>query len=90
MSGDCAAAHGAAAAATVGSHGLGDRKELSGSHKQESSCARYSQDLEKTLLGHSVRPPLQRLPAVDLPSTDRCMCAPLFTRDCHLRVTRLS
>lgn len=54
VSRDCAAACGAAAAATVGSHGLGDRKELSVSHKQDPSWARYSQDLEKSLLGKSV------------------------------------
>lgn len=37
--------------AAVWSHGLGDRKELSASHKQDSSCTHDTQDLEQTLPG---------------------------------------
>lgn len=39
------------AAAAVRAHSLGDRKELSVSHKQESSSTHYSQDLERTVPG---------------------------------------
>lgn len=47
------------AAAAVRAHGLGDRKELSASRKQESSCSHYSQDLERTLPGKSFRHPIR-------------------------------
>lgn len=45
-------------AAAVGAHGLGDRKELSASHKQDPSCTHYSQDLLRNFPGKSFRRPL--------------------------------
>lgn len=45
-------------AAAARAHGLGDRKELTASHKQDSSCTHYSQDLQRTLPGKSFRHPL--------------------------------
>lgn len=44
-------------AAAVRAHGLGDRKELSASHKQDSSCAHDTRDLERTLPGKSLQTP---------------------------------
>ncbi|TKS71031.1 Protein snail -like protein [Collichthys lucidus] len=46
-------------AAAVRAHGLGDRKKLSASHKQDSSCTHDTQDLERTLPGKAIRHPLQ-------------------------------
>lgn len=48
MARNCRAAF---AAADIGAHGLGDRKELSASHKQDSSCTHDTQDLEGALSG---------------------------------------
>lgn len=44
-------------AAAVRAHGLGDRKELSASHKQDSSCTHDTQDLERSLPGRGLQTP---------------------------------
>lgn len=87
----------AAAAAAVRAHGLGDRKELSASRKQESSCSHYSQDLERSLPGKSFRHPTQLrsvlVEASDLLKTNHRTDTEWITlQDCddHLRVSGLS
>lgn len=81
-------------AAAVWSHGLGDRKELSASHKQDSSCTHDTQDLKRTLPGKIFKQlQLSLVPVNDLLKMNRNVDteyakADFHTCDCHLKVSR--